>query len=236
MHLSIYNYCILVFSTVFLFGIGFNILSKLLKEKPIAKLFEKLAAFILVLTSIIFSLYIIIGIMYILIATFNLILEFKVYNIDLRSYLTLFVVLLIVAYLPDKIILLLYPLIEHYSIISEPNYGKVQEYKPVTYLLVNFVRFLKFKIWIYLISFIMTFISYVENYGKFILIHNQYWTNMRSIVDGAVVSFVVFDDFTAESQKILTKSSPKGLLDLSFSILWMFRFSTFTNFPSNYLF
>ena len=34
--------------------------------------------------------------------------------------------------------------------------------------------------------------------------------------------YLVLVDFTAESQKILTKSSPKGLSELIFPILWMF--------------
>lgn len=126
-------------------------------------------------------------------------------NILVVYSLAILLTLIIFAIIPDNIIFKLSPLIERYAETNSCYYPKNYQKGSVTiflFMLFKAMRFrVRLKIYIYAISFILVFITNIQVCGLEI-IRNQHLKDIQVVINGAVLTFVVFDRFVNELRKL----------------------------------
>jgi len=114
--------------------------------------------------------------------------------------------MIIFAYLPNNILDILSPIIERYV----ENNSCSPDYKEGSVTILLMVLFkaarlkTRLKLSVYIISFILILITNLQDCGVY-LIQNQYIKDIRLIVNGAILTFIVFDRLVNEYQKLREK-------------------------------
>jgi hypothetical protein len=129
-------------------------------------------------------------------------------NILATNFISLLVTLIIFTYLPDNILDILSPIIERYvetnSCYYPPDYreGSVTIFLMVLFKAVRLRS--RLKISIYAISLILILITNLQDCGVY-LIRNQYLKDIRVVINGAILTFIVFDRMVNEYHKLREK-------------------------------
>jgi|GEM_PF-3106661 hypothetical protein len=122
------------------------------------------------------------------------------------DFISLLFTLIIFANIPDNILDKLSPIIEQYV----ENNTCVPGYKEgsVTILLMIVFKIVRLKsrlkLSIYVISFVLVLITNLQECGVY-LIQNQYLKDIRVVINGAVLTFIVFDRLINEYHKLQEK-------------------------------
>lgn len=102
---------------------------------------------------------------------------------EVTTFLSLFGVLSIGVYFPEK---LGYLLLKILYLVTERNFHKL--YPP-------FVKSLRFKLWVYLFAFLISIISSIETIGGSNIINLPIWLSIKPYIIQSVVTFIAFDRF-----------------------------------------
>ncbi len=181
-------------SSVFVLSLLCFIVSSLFKKKTKSRrIFKILSEILFIITGLLFAIAILLFIILYSFIGLRYGLALILPHSELADYLSLMMVLIVIAYIPDKIVLLISPFLEKYAVETDPDYLKVADSNIFTVFIYSFIRFIRFKVWIYLLSFVLVFIAYIERYGNFMIFNDLYWIEMRAVVESAVISFIVLD-------------------------------------------
>jgi hypothetical protein len=102
---------------------------------------------------------------------------------EVTTFLSLFGVLSIGVYFPDKVGYLLLRLLD---LVAERNFHTLYP---------SFVKLLRIKLWVYLFAFLISIISSIETVGGCNIINIPVWLSIKPYIIQAVVTFIAFDRF-----------------------------------------
>jgi len=135
-------------------------------------------------------------------------LSFLIYETLAINFISLLITLIFLTYIPitDNMFIKLSPIIERYVETNSSYPYKEGAVSVLLYILFKVMRFRsRLKIGIYAISFILVFIANIQECGLH-LIQNLYLNDIRVVINGAVLTFVVFDRLVNEYQKLREKT------------------------------
>lgn len=125
------------------------------------------------------------------------------------NFISILLTLVIFMYIPECIFITLWPIIERYA---ETSLYYPKGYKEGSLTITLFVLFKvarpRIRLCIYAISFILIFINNIYDCG--LRIPNQYFNDIRVVINGAVLTFIVFDRVVNEYYKLQEKVEEKN--------------------------
>lgn len=109
---------------------------------------------------------------------------------EVYSYLSLTIVLTMVAYFPDKTGLVIQNILNR--LLAKITRNKISD-NP--YISRNIIILLRPKLWVYMVSIFITIISSLEKISNTIIFTNGLWIQIKPIITESVVSLIVIDRF-----------------------------------------
>lgn len=155
-------------------------------------IFKYLSNIAIVMTLLFFILYILVFFGYLFLSSILIIYSIflKLYSLfalseNCNNYLAITTTLLFLAYIPEKVGYYLLKVLEK---STSANYLLSQRYQPV-------IRYLRIRLWIYFISFVLILISSIETFQGTNFIELIEWIHLKPVIVQSVLTLITLDRF-----------------------------------------